>query len=156
MKANIGISEEHLQASANLLNTLLSDETVLYIKTRNYHWNIEGDNFIELHKFYESQYKELEETIDEVAERIRYLGHYAEGRLKDFIKTTHLQEQDYTSDQKVQLKNLLNDHEAIIIYTRKNISRVNDEYNDAGTADLLTGIMKQHEKMAWFIRSYLR
>lgn len=156
MKANIGISEKNLQASANILNTLLADETVLYIKTRNYHWNIEGDNFIELHKFYESQYKELEETIDEVAERIRYLGHYAEGRLKDFLQITHLQEQEYTSNQKEQLRNLLQDHEAIIIFARKEIDTINDEYNDAGTADLLTGIMEQHEKMAWFIRSYLK
>ena len=156
MKANIGISEKNLQASASILNKLLADETVLYIKTRNYHWNVEGDNFIELHKFYESQYKELEETIDEVAERIRYLGHYAEGRLKDFLKITHLQEQDYTSNQKVQLKNLLEDHESIIIFARKEINTINDEYNDAGTADLITGIMEQHEKMAWFIRSYLK
>ena len=155
MKANIGISAEHLQSVATLLNTLLSDETVLYMKTRNYHWNIEGDNFIELHKLYESQYKELEEIIDEIAERIRYLGHYAEARLKDFLKTTHLAEEDYTSDQKVQLKNLLSDHESIIIFIRKEIDTINEEYKDAGTADFVTGVMEQHEKIAWFIRSYL-
>ncbi|MEO6001143.1 MAG: DNA starvation/stationary phase protection protein [Chitinophagaceae bacterium] len=156
MKANIGISDKNLQEVAKLLNTLLSDETVLYIKTRNYHWNIEGDNFIELHKLYESQYKELEEIIDEVAERIRYLGHYAEARLKDFIKTTRLAEEDYTSDQKVQLKNLLSDHESIIIHVRGEIDVIGEKYKDAGTADFITGIMKQHEKIAWFIRSYLK
>jgi len=125
-------------------------------KIGNYHWNIEGDNFIELHKLYESQYTELEEVIDLVAERIRYLGHFAEGRLKDFIKITHLQEQDYTSDQTVQLKNLLEDHESIIISIRKNIDKVGEEYKDAGTADFITGVMKQHEKIAWFIRAYHR
>lgn len=118
MNANIGISESNTQAVALLLNNVLADETVLYTKTRNYHWNIEGDNFIELHKFYESQYNELEEIIDEVAERIRFLGHYAEGLLKDFLSITHLAEQDYTSDQKVQLGNLLQAHESIIIYIR--------------------------------------
>lgn len=156
MNANIGISENNTQAVALLLNNLLADETVLYTKTRNYHWNIEGDNFIELHKFYESQYIELEEIIDEVAERIRFLGHYAEGRLKDFLSITHLPEQDYTSDQKVQLGNLLQDHEAIIIHIRGEINKVNDEYKDAGSADFITGVMEKHEKMAWFIRSYLR
>ncbi len=156
MKANIGITDKNLQSVANVLNTLLADETVLYMKTRNYHWNIEGDNFIELHKLYESQYKELEEIIDEIAERIRYLGHYAEGRLKDFLKTTRLAEEDYTTDQKVQLRNLLSDHESIIINIRKEIDVINDDYKDAGTADFVTGIMEQHEKLAWFIRSYLK
>ncbi len=155
MKANIGITEKNLQAVAILLNTLLSDETVLYMKTRNYHWNLEGDNFIELHKLYESQYKELEEIIDEIAERIRYLGHFAEARLKDFLKSTRLAEEDYTSNQKVQLKNLLSDHESIIINIRKEIDVIDEKYKDAGTTDFVTGIMKQHEKIAWFIRSYL-
>jgi len=156
MKANIGITEEHLQSVANILNTLLSDETVLYMKTRNYHWNVEGDNFIELHKLYEAQYTELEEIIDEIAERIRYLGHYAEGRLKDFIRTTRLAEEEYTSDQIVQLQNQLSDHESIIMNIRKEIDLVGEEYKDAGTADFITGVMKQHEKIAWFIRSYLK
>jgi len=156
MKANIGITENDLREVSLLLNKLLADETVLYIKTRNYHWNIEGDNFIEMHTFYENQYKQLEEIIDEVAERIRFLGHYAEGRLKDFLKLTHLQEQDYTSDQKVQLANLLIDHESIIVSIRKEINAVNDKFHDAGTTDFITGIMTQHEKMAWFIRSYLK
>lgn len=156
MNANIGISESSTQATALSLNILLADETVLYTKTRNYHWNVEGDNFMELHKFYESQYDELEVIIDEVAERVRSLGHYAEGRLKDYLNITHLTEQGYTSDQKVQLKNLLQDHESIIIYIRKEIDKVNNEYNDAGTADFITGLMEKHEKMAWFIRSYLK
>ena len=156
MKANIGITEKNLQAVAVLLNNLLSDETVLYMKTRNYHWNVEGDNFMELHKFYESQYKELEEIIDEVAERIRYLGHYAEGRLKDYLKLTRLAEEDYTSDQKIQLNNLLSEHESNIINIRKEIDVIGDKYKDAGTADFITGIMKEHEKMAWFLRSYLK
>jgi starvation-inducible DNA-binding protein len=156
MKANIGITEDHLQSVANILNTLLSDETVLYMKTRNYHWNVEGDNFIELHKLYEAQYTELEIIIDEIAERIRYLGHFPQGRLKDFLSTTRLAEEDYTSDQIVQLQNLLSDHESIIMNIRKEIEVVGEEYKDAGTADFITGVMKQHEKTAWFIRSYLK
>ena len=108
MKANIGIKEEDLKEVSQILNTVLADEFVLYTKTRNYHWNITGDNFIELHKLYQKQYEELEEIIDAVAERIRYLGHYSEGRLKDFLKITHLDEPDYTTDQQVQIRNLRN------------------------------------------------
>jgi len=155
MKADIGIPAKSSQQAAEKLNKLLADEFVLYTKTRNYHWNVEGSNFMEMHKFYENLYTELEEVIDVVAERIRSIGHYSQGRLKDFIQLTNLQEQDYTSDQKKQLQNLLEDHETIIRYLRREIATFNDKLKDQGNGDLLTGLMKQHEKWAWFIRSYL-
>ena len=112
--------------------------------------------FMEIHKFYEGMYDELDETIDEVAERIRAIGHYAEGRLKDFIKLTHLDEPEYTTDQKQQLNNLLSDHEIVIKNLRKLINVFQDDCKDAGNADFVTGLMQKHEKMAWFIRSYLK
>lgn len=153
--ANTGISPAHAEAMALVLNTLLADEHILYTKVRNYHWNIEGPSFMELHKFYEQQYGELAETIDEVAERIRKIGHYAEARLKDFIELAHLQEQDYTKDPKTQLRNLLDDHETIARYVRQHISEAADKYKDIGTSDFLTGVLKDHEKWAWFLRAYL-
>jgi starvation-inducible DNA-binding protein len=156
MKINIGITDKNLQAVANELQKLLADEFVLYTKTRNYHWNIEGPNFMELHKIYETQYEQLDEIMDQVAERIRQIGHYAEGQLKDFIKLTRLGEDGYVTDQKTQLRNLLEDHESVIRHLRKNIDDFGDKYKDAGTADFVTGIMKEHEKFAWFIRSYLK
>ncbi|HRE49856.1 MAG TPA: DNA starvation/stationary phase protection protein [Flavitalea sp.] len=156
MKTNIGISEKNTKEVAIILNQLLADEHVLYIKTRNYHWNIEGRNFMELHKFYETLYTELTELIDEIAERVRKIGHYAEGRLKDFIRLTALEEEDYTNDQSKQIKNLLDDHETIARAVRKNIDKVEEEYKDAGTADFLTGLLKQHEQWAWMLRVYLK
>lgn len=156
MKANIGITAEHLKQIALELNKALSDLMVLYTKTRNYHWNYEGPSFLELHRFYEEQYTELAEAIDEVAERIRSLGHYAEGRMADFLKLTNLLEEDYTTDQKAQLKNLLGDHETIIRSLRKAIDVIEDKYKDKGTSDFLTGLMQKHEKTAWMIRAYLK
>lgn len=156
MSVNIGISATHLQNVATALQVLLADEFVLYTKTRNYHWNLEGSNFMEMHKFYESQYELLEDVIDEVAERIRTLGHYTEARLKDFIKISHLVEDDYTNDQRKQLQNLLDDIETIIREARKMVDDFSEKYKDQGTADFVTGIMKMHEKTAWFIRSYLK
>jgi starvation-inducible DNA-binding protein len=156
MKVNIGIPEKHLATIALELNKLLADEHVLYVKTRNFHWNIEGENFMEMHKFYESQYEELAEMIDEVAERIRTLGHYAEGRMKDFLEIARLAEVEYTNDQKKQLQFLLDDHETIIRLIRQQATAFADEHKDQGTADFVTGIMEKHEKMAWMIRSYLR
>jgi len=155
MKADIGLVPEKSQLAAKKLNTILADEFLLYTKTRNYHWNVEGSNFMEMHKFYETLYSELAEVIDVVAERIRSIGHYSQGRLKDFIELTNLLEPDYTTDQKSQLQNLLEDHETISRYLRKDIPVFNDEYHDIGNADLLTDLLKSHEKWAWFIRSYL-
>jgi starvation-inducible DNA-binding protein len=156
MKTNIGITAEHLKLIALELNKALADLVVLYTKTRNYHWNIEGPSFLELHRFYEEQYTALAESIDEVAERVRALGHYAEGRLTDFLKLTNLVEEEYTNDQKAQLKNLLSDHETIIRSLRKAIDVIEDKYKDKGTSDFLTGLMQEHEKTAWMIRAYLK
>ena len=156
MKTNIGLSDKNSKEVASVLNKILANEYLLYTKTRNYHWNIEGSNFMEMHLFYESQYNIIDELIDEIAERVRQIGHYAQGRLKDFIKQSQLVEQEYTSDQKSQLKNLLDDHEAIIRFLRLHIDVFTDKYKDAGNADFITGLMEKHEKMAWFLRSYLK
>lgn len=156
MKANIGLSDQNSEEVAGVLNKILADEYLLYTKTRNYHWNVEGDKFMQLHLFYETQYTEIDEFIDEVAERIRQIGHYAQGRLKDFIQQSQLVEQEYTSDQKTQLVNLLDDHEALIRFLRLHIDVFTEKYKDAGNADFITGLMEKHEKMAWFLRSYLK
>jgi starvation-inducible DNA-binding protein len=156
MKANIGIPENHLQAVSTKMNKLLADEFLLYTKTRNYHWNIEGPSFKELHLFFEGQYEELDEIIDQVAERIRQLGHFAEARLKDYLKITDLEEPEYTVESKKQIQNLLNDHETIIRILRNLITDFGEVHKDLGTADFVTGLMEKHEKMAWMLRSYLK
>lgn len=154
MKANIGLTEEQKQVSSQILGRVLADEFVLYTKTRNYHWNIESMNFLAMHEFYERLYNELDDVFDNVAERIRMLGHYSQGRLKDFLQVTSLIEEEYTNDQRKQLQNLLDDHETIIRLLRNDIDKLEDNH-DKGNADFITGLMEQHEKWAWFIRSYL-
>jgi starvation-inducible DNA-binding protein len=156
MKPSIDIAENHLKETALLLNTLLADEYVLYTKTRNAHWNVQGPNFIELHKFFESQYDAVDVIIDDVAERVRILGHFALGSMKDFIAVARLSEhnQDF-SDQKHILQTLLEDHEAVIRSLRKEIPVVGDGQKDLGTADFMTGLLEQHEKMAWMLRAHL-
>lgn len=156
MKANIGLTDKNAQQVAIVLNKILADEFVLYAKTRNYHWNYEGDNFIEMHKFFEGQYEELAELIDEIAERIRAVGHYAEGRLKEYLKLTDLTEPSGTTRQTQQVKNLLDDHETIVRFLRRQVDEMANKYKDAGTSDFLTGLMEKHEKMAWMLRAYLK
>ncbi|MBP6671665.1 MAG: DNA starvation/stationary phase protection protein [Bacteroidetes bacterium] len=156
MKPNTEISETNIKAVALNLNTLLADEYILYTKTRNAHWNIQGPNFIELHKFFESQYDILDIMIDDVAERVRALGHFALGTMKDFIALTRLSEHNHDfTDQKHIIQTLMEDHEAVIRTLRKDIATTSESHRDLGTADFMTGLMGQHEKMAWMLRAYL-
>src|SRR6202008_842373 len=92
MSPNIGISESERRKIVTILNTLLSDEYVLYTKTRNFHWNVTGLQFNDLHKFFEAQYEELDDIVDEVAERARALGVRAFGTLEEFREHTRLKE----------------------------------------------------------------
>ena len=157
MNTNIGISQQHLQAVAAELSKLLADEFVLYTKTRNAHWNVEGPDFHTMHIFFEQQYEALDETMDSVAERIRQLGHFAPATLQSFLSLTHLTEQTREkNDSQGFLKELLVDHENIIIFCRENISRFADKYGDLGTSDFITGLMEEHEKMAWMLRAHLK
>lgn len=156
MKTDIQLSESGSKAVALHLNKLLSNEIVLQAKTRNSHWNVEGSSFIEMHELFERQYRELDEMIDSLAERVRSIGHFSEGRLVDVLKLTDLLEGEYTNDKKTLLTNLLSDHETIIHQIRGMIKELIDTHNDPGSGDFVTGLLKQHEKMAWMVRAYLK
>jgi starvation-inducible DNA-binding protein len=157
MKPNIGISQEHLAEISNTLSHILADEFVLYTKTRNAHWNVEGPDFHSMHVFFESQYNEIAEIVDTVAERIRILGHYAPATLREFLELTHLTEKAREkNDSAGFIKELLNDHESIVIHIRSQINTLAGKLKDAGTSDYLTGLTEYHEKSAWILRSHLK
>ena len=156
MKPNIGISEQHLAEISRVLSHILADEFVLYTKTRNAHWNLEGPDFHSMHIMFESQYHELAEIIDKLAERIRMLGHYAPATLKQFLELTHLTEQAREkNNSKGFIKELLGDHENIALNIRTQINRLAEQLKDAGTSDYLIGLIEYHEKLAWILRSHL-
>jgi starvation-inducible DNA-binding protein len=156
MKPAIGISEQNLQKSITLLTTILADEVVLYTKTRKFHWNVSGNSFMELHKLFQVQYTELEETIDLVAERINKLGGKTIGTLEEFARHTRFKESpDEYPSQKEMMKELLADHESITQELRKDINICGEGNKDSGTVDFLTGLMEQHESAAWVLRRYL-
>jgi len=155
MNPNIDLSPKSLKEVSTLLNTLLSDETVLYIKTLNFHWNVEGPNFSELHKFFESQYEELSSIMDDVAERARALGEKALGSMQDFLDHARLKESKSNQNAKDMIKELLSDHETIIKTLRKDLETCDTTYHDIGTNDFLTGLMEKHEKMAWMLRAFI-
>jgi len=156
MKTQIGIKPEDSVQVADALNKLLSDEHVLYIKTRNAHWNVVGPDFAAQHKFFESQYTDLEEIIDQVAERIRAIGHYTVGTMEDFLKLTQLNEKSNNKNDSLSyIKDLLSDHESVIIELRENVYRFATDWHDMGSSDFITGLMETHEKMAWMLRSHV-
>ena len=114
MKLKTGLSDADRKGVTRILSSLLADEYVLYTKARNYHWNVVGRHFSELHKFFEAQYEELDNIIDEVAERIRALGGTSPGTLGEFLKLTRLREDSDGDVAKGMLGSLLEDHEMII------------------------------------------
>lgn len=156
MEATIGIKSENRAKVAHSLSVILADEFVLYTKTRNAHWNVEGPDFYNKHKFFEAQYNELEEIVDDVAERIRKLGHYAPATLKQYLELTHLTEETRAkNDSQGYIRILLDDHESILVHLRENINAYAEVMKDLGTSDYITGLMEKHETMAWMLRAHL-
>jgi len=157
MKTQIGIKDGPKAEIAHQLAKLLADEFVLYTKTRNAHWNVEGPDFFDKHNFFEDQYNQLADVVDEVAERIRTLGHYSPGSLKEFLELTELSEASKEGRGSEDLiRELLADHESIIVRLRENIDPIETKGNDIGTSDYLTGLLSKHEKMSWMLRAHLK
>ncbi|MHC0443440.1 Dps family protein [Flavobacterium sp. 3-210] len=157
MDPKIGIKEEDLAGVAHAMCKILADEFVLYTKTKKAHWNVEGINFHSMHVFFEQQYQELDEIVDSVAERIRTLGHYAPGSLKEYLALTQLSEQSREKNDSLgYIRELLADHESILILLRENIKNFAAVWSDLGTSDYITGLLETHEKMAWMLRSHMK
>ncbi|MCH9632196.1 MAG: DNA protection during starvation protein 2 [Chlamydiae bacterium] len=156
MEPKIGIEKDSLKKSSDLLNRILADEMVLYVKTLNYHWNVRGHHFGPLHKLFKDQYEKLALWVDEIAERVRILGQDAPGTMKEFLELTHLEEhKGATPSEKEMLKSLLDDQEKIIVNLRKGVDLTGEEFHDMGTSDFLTQLMSDHEQIAWMTRAHL-
>ncbi len=155
MKTQIGIEEGILGNVINLLSVDLSNEMTLYVKTRKAHWNIFGESFMELHQLFENQYKQLEVSIDEIAERIGKLGGKAIGTMYEFSKLSMINEcPDIYPSSGDMIKELLVDHETVIVKIRSDINDCQKLYDDVVTIDFLTGLLEKHETIAWTLRRY--
>lgn len=155
-KINVGLTEEQRIGIVSSLNRLLADEHVLYIKTRNYHWNVVGPRFHSLHEFFEEIYTELAEKIDEIAENVRQFGGFAGGTMTQFLQLARIKEQPgRIPDQNGMLHDLLEDFESIIRSLRQDIEQADEEFKAPDAADFLTSILEHHNKRAWMIRSLL-
>jgi starvation-inducible DNA-binding protein len=154
MQINIGISESHRKKISTGLAQLLADSSVLYLKTHNFHWNVEGPMFNTLHIMFMEQYTELWNALDLIAERIRALGEYAPGSYKQYAKLTSLTESDKVPTASGMIEQLLEGHEAVA-RTARTVFPAAEKGGDEATLDLLTQRIQLHEKTAWMLRSLL-
>lgn len=155
-KVSIGISDKNREAIAEQLSKMLADEFVLYSKTLNAHWNVEGPDFHTVHVYLETLYNEQQGVVDTVAEKIRAIGHYVPAQLKKYLELTHLSDKaPEKNDSQTLFAELLEAHESIIIFLRENIKPFADKLKAEGISDYITGLMEYHEKTAWMLRAHL-
>lgn len=154
MEINIGISSDDRQKIANGLSHLLADSYTLYLKTHNFHWNVTGPMFNTLHLMFEGQYTELAMAVDEIAERIRALGHPAPGSYKQYVELSSVPEETGVPGAEQMIRQLVEAHEQTA-KTARSVFPLAEKAQDEPTADLLTQRMQVHEKTAWMLRSLL-
>lgn len=154
MQVNIGIDEKQRLDIAGGLSRLLADSYTLYLKTHNYHWNVEGPMFNTLHLMFETHYTELATAVDEIAERIRALGVKAPGSYSAFAKLATIEEAQGGESAEEMIRQLVIGQETVA-RTARSIFPVAEQASDEPTADLLTQRIQIHEKNAWMLRSML-
>jgi len=150
-----GISGKNRLAISGGLSRLLADTYVLYLKTHNFHWNVEGPMFQTLHQMFMVQYTEAWNAIDPIAERIRALGHYAPGSYKQYVKLASVKEADGVPKAQQMVRQLIEGQETVA-RTARSVLPLAEKANDQPTLDLLTQRLDIHEKNAWMLRSLLK
>jgi len=150
----IGIDEEGRKTLSDGLAHLLADTYTLYVKTHNFHWNVTGTMFQTLHTMFETQYRALAEAVDEIAERIRALGHPAPGSFSQFSELSSVDEETGVPAAEEMIRQLVRGHEACV-RTARTVFATAESVDDQVTVDLLTERMQVHEKTAWMLRSLL-
>ena len=154
MDINIGMSRTEREEIAGRLSALLADSYSLYLKTHNYHWNVTGPQFRQLHSVFDEQYTELHDSVDEIAERIRVLGYKAPGSLAAFAKLTSIGEAAEGATPDEMVRDVLATHETLVRNFRKAESELGD-LGDTASADMVVGRIAASEKAAWMLRASL-
>jgi starvation-inducible DNA-binding protein len=152
---DIGIGTQDREKIADGLAKLLADTYSLYLKTHNFHWNVEGPMFNTLHLMFMEQYTELWNALDAVAERIRSLGYPAPGTYSEFARLTSIEETEGVPEALDMVRLLVAGHEAVARTARGTFPAA-EKGGDESTADLLTQRLQVHEKTAWMLRSLLK
>lgn len=151
-KIDIGINESDRQQVAEGLSRLLADSYTLYLQTHNFHWNVTGPRFRDLHLMFEEHYTELATAVDDIAERIRTLGVAAPGTYSAFSKLSAVKEVDGVPSAEEMVDILRNGHEQVV-RTSREVLKMAQEADDESTTALVSDRMRIHEKTAWMLRA---
>lgn len=151
-KIDIGLSTENRTKTAEILKKFLADSYILYLQTHNFHWNVTGSNFRELHLMFEEHYTELAVAVDDIAERIRSLDFAAPGTYKAFSLLSSIKEVEGVPTASEMVSILTKSHEQVI-RTAREVLKIAQESEDESTASLVSDRMRIHEKTAWMLRA---
>ncbi|OJU09930.1 MAG: DNA starvation/stationary phase protection protein [Caulobacterales bacterium 68-7] len=154
-QVNIGIGEEDRVAISEGLSRLLADTYTLYLTSHNFHWNVTGTMFNSLHTMFMTQYTELWNAIDPIAERIRSLGQPAPGSYAQFAKLSSLPDAPEAPPKALEMVDILAKGHEAAARTARSLFPLVEKANDEPTADLLTQRLAQHEQTAWMLRALL-
>jgi len=153
-KVDIGISEIDRESVAADLKVLLADSYTLYLQTHNFHWNVTGPQFIQLHTMFEEHYNELAIAVDDIAERIRSLGASAPGTYTEFGKLSSIDETPGVPGATEMVSILTKNHEKLVKTCRSALKSA-ESADDESSAALISDRMRVHEKTAWMLRSQI-
>jgi starvation-inducible DNA-binding protein len=152
MEVHTSLSMDDRKELAEGLGRLQADTFALYLKTHNYHWNVTGPMFRSLHLMFEEQYTELWTAGDEIAERIRSLGHTAPGTMAEFSRLATVPEEEAIPEAMDMVTRLAEGNE-IVARTAREVVGIAERAGDVATADLGTRRVDVHEKSAWMLRA---
>ena len=149
----LGFDSEETKDVVENLNKLLANLHVHYQKLRNYHWNVEGPDFFDIHETFEEEYNEVKLEIDEIAERIRVFGKTPYSTLSKYLEVSEIKETgtDLKADEMV--KEILRDFEVLLSFMVDSIESA-EKIGDISTDDLVTGFMKRREKKHWMLTAF--
>jgi starvation-inducible DNA-binding protein len=151
---NLGWSSKEISDITSALNAVLANYSVHYQKLRNYHWNVKGSDFFDLHEQFEKQYTEAHKNIDDIAERIRIFGETPLSLMKDFLEHSEIKETGTQLPSEIMVRELLSDYHILLqhLFDAVNVAA---SHEDSGTEEMLKVLINQIEKNHWMLTAFL-
>ena len=149
----LGLDKEKTAKTVSELNILLADYHLYYQKLRNFHWNVIGKNFFDLHEKFEELYDEAKLKVDEIAERILTLRYQPTSNMSEYLKDSNLKESPSDISDSKMIEILLEDHGLLLKQMRK-VLEIADKSGDEGTIDLIGAYIRELEKTSWMLDAW--
>ncbi|WP_300440057.1 Dps family protein [Christiangramia sp.] len=149
----LGLDSNKTKKTVEELNILLADYHLYYQKLRNFHWNVIGKNFFDLHEKFEELYDDAKLKVDEIAERILTLRYQPTSNLSDYLEDSNLEESPSDISDSKMIELLLKDHGLLLKQMRK-VVEVADAGGDEGTIDLIGAYIRELEKTSWMLDAW--